>query len=87
MKDLEAVEPELAEYVFESLSDLHQRIFTLSGSSRTTRHVYQRMQTLVLVSIASLRAGHFELWQRSEVGQQLDPASHDHEPPAPSPPR
>ena len=57
LQRLEAHEPELSEYVLESLSALHHKLLKLGGRARTTRQVYLRAQQLALVSIAAVRGG------------------------------
>src|SRR4051794_11216998 len=74
MKELEAVEPDLAEYVFEAFSTTYQNLLALGGTHQKTRRAYRQVETLTLVCIQTLRQGHYELWRQSEVGQQLDPA-------------
>ena len=54
---LETNEPELAEYVIESLSAVHGELLKLGGRARATHRVYLRAQELVLVSIAAVRGG------------------------------
>jgi hypothetical protein len=54
---LEENEPDLAEYVLESLSALHGDLLKLGGRARATRQVYHQTQELVLVSIAADRGG------------------------------
>jgi hypothetical protein len=63
MRQLEQSEPDLAEYLLESLSDLHQRLGALGGSPGRTRRVYRRMELMTLICIQALRKGHYELWK------------------------
>jgi hypothetical protein len=51
MKELEAAEPDLAEYVFEALASVYQQLLALGAPARNTRRVYGQIETLVLVSI------------------------------------
>ena len=82
MRHLEQTEPDLAEYVMESLSLVHQRLLELGGSGRKTRRLYLQVQTLVLVSIDSLRKAHLALWEK-QMGQTLDQLDPSQEPPDP----
>jgi hypothetical protein len=72
MRQLEATEPELAEYLFESLSAIYQKLLELNGPFRKTRRVYLQVQTMALVSIQALRHSHFELWRQTEAGAQRE---------------
>jgi hypothetical protein len=51
MKQLEAAEPDLAEYVFEALASVYQQLLALGAPARKTRAVYTQLETLVMVSI------------------------------------
>ena len=82
MRHLEQTEPDLAEYVMESLGLLHQRLLDLGGSAKKTRRLYLQVQTLVLVSIDSLGKAHLALWE-SQMGPmlgQLDPSQESPDP-------
>jgi hypothetical protein len=83
MLQLEQLEPDLAEHVMESLSLVHQRLLDLGGPPKKTRRLYLQIQSLVLVSIGSLRKAHLALWE-TQMGPQLgrlDPAGSDPSPP------
>ena len=83
MLQFEQLEPDLAEYVMESLSLVHQRLAELGGPPKRTRRLYLQVQQLVLVSIGSLRKAHLVLWE-NQMGLQLgrlDPAGSDPPPP------
>jgi hypothetical protein len=43
MRQLEATELELAEYLFESFSAIYQKLLELNGPFRKTRRVYRQM--------------------------------------------
>jgi hypothetical protein len=55
MQRLEETEPELANYLFETLSEIHQNLFSLHGSGAKTRRVYRQVELMTLVCIESLR--------------------------------
>ena len=72
MQQLEATEPELANYLFETLSSIHQQISSVCASSARTRRLYRQIELMALVCIQALRHSHAQLWQ-----QQIDhPPSH-----------
>lgn len=68
LTELEQVEPDLASYAFESLSDVHQQLLHLGGNAKRSRRLFDQIQNLVVTCIESLREGHYQLWQN---GQQL----------------
>jgi hypothetical protein len=77
MRHLEKTEPELANFVLETLSLIYQRLSNLGGPSQKTRKAFGQVQTLLIVSIGSLRRAHLELWEK-QMGPalaQLDPDS------------
>jgi len=83
IEHLEQVEPELTNYLLESLSQIHQHLMMLGAPSRRTQRVYRQVQAMALVAITALRNGHFELW-RHDVGDrigQFDPHADGSTPP------
>jgi hypothetical protein len=69
MRHLEQTEPELANYLFESLSDVYQNLSALGGSTSRTRRVYRQIELITLACIQSLRQSHYELWAGQMAGQ------------------
>ena len=90
--DLEKVEPELAEYLREMLSTLHQELAKTGTSHRRLRRIDKTAQELAVVCIAALRAAHFDLWRDdaaapgSRLSRLQSPSSGDDEKPPPPPP-
>ena len=62
---LEQVEPDLAEFLLENLSQLHHRLLDLGGPAKKTRRIFHQVERLALVCVESMRKGHFRLWQAS----------------------
>lgn len=81
LEELEQVEPDLASYLMESLSDVHRQLLALGGPAKASRRLYRDIQSLTLVCITALRKGHYELWRQSDAGSNLDPPG-GAEPPA-----
>lgn len=71
LEELEQVEPDLTNYLLESLSDLHRKLLDLGGPAKASQRMFLDVQHLTLVCITALRRGHFELWKKNE-GSQLD---------------
>ena len=75
MQHLEKTEPELANFVLETLSLIYTKLSNLGGPPQKTKRVFRSVQALPLVSIEALRRGHLELWDK-QMGPalgQLDP--------------
>jgi hypothetical protein len=62
MATLEQVEPDLAGYLMEELSLVHQPLFELGGPAQRTRWLVRRTEALVLVCVSAMRLAHGELW-------------------------
>lgn len=74
MQHLEETEPELANFVLETLSLIYTKLSNLGGSPQKTKRAFRSVQTLLLVSIEAMRRGHLELWEKQmgAVLEQLD---------------
>ena len=72
LHNLEQVEPDLTNFLLETLTDIHQAILKLGGPARASQQVYMDVQRLSLVSITALRRGHYELWRNTDAGAQLE---------------
>jgi hypothetical protein len=75
MQHLEKTEPDLANFALEALSLIHTRISNLGGPPLKSRRAFREVQTLLIVTIESMRRGHLELWEK-QMGPalgQLDP--------------
>ncbi len=85
LERLEQVEPDLANYLMETLTSIYHQILGLGGSAKKSRRVYQQVQSLALVSIAALQKGHYELWHQTykltEDGEGLPTESVPSSPP------
>jgi hypothetical protein len=69
MAELEKLEPDLAGYLMEELSLLHQKLFELGAPAARTRWLVRRTESLMLVCIGALRLAHADLWHREvEIG-------------------
>lgn len=76
MKHIEKTEPELANFVFERLSLVYQKLLALGGPPHKSQRVFRQIQALVIVSIDSLRRGHLELWGK-QMGSALEQLAPD----------
>jgi hypothetical protein len=74
MRHLEKIEPELANFVL----DVYTKLSNLGGPPQKTRKAFRQVQTLLIVSIESLRRAHLELWEK-----QMGPALQQFDPEAP----
>jgi hypothetical protein len=67
LEHLEQVEPDLACYVMESLTDLHHILLAFGASAKRSKRLYRQVELLVLVCITALRKGHYELWRQTQA--------------------
>lgn len=63
MAELESIEPELAGHVMEELSLIYQILSRTGVKTRQLRELYRQIESLVLVSIMSLRNAQIRLWE------------------------
>ena len=68
MQQLEQTEPELANYLLETLTAIHQNLGNLHAPAAKTRTVYRQVEVMTLVCIDALRRSHAELWQQQIEG-------------------
>ena len=80
MQRLGQTEPDLANYLFETLSVIHQSLLELHAPAARTRRAYRQIELMSLVCIEALRRSHAELWQ-DDVDTPAGPA--DSDPPVP----
>lgn len=72
LSEWEAREPDLTEYMLESLTALHHKLVGAGLSHAQARRLYRKAETILLVSIMALRRAQREAW-----------GDGDDEPPAP----
>ena len=72
LEELEQVEPDLAEYLMETLGQIHQRLFTIGATHAQSRRLSRDIEVMALVCITALRRGHLELWQGSDAGKVFE---------------
>ncbi|MDB5355007.1 MAG: hypothetical protein JWN24_1460 [Phycisphaerales bacterium] len=63
MKELEAQEPDLAEFLLEETSAVHRQLLELGGTPRRVRRIHRRVESLALVLVLALRQARLRLWQ------------------------
>ncbi len=74
LEHLEQVEPDLANYLMETLGTIHQRLTTLNGPTRSTQRVYRQVEVLIVVCITALRRSHYELWCQNHTPDETTPS-------------
>jgi hypothetical protein len=62
--DLERLEPDMVEYLLETLTRLHHNLTDLGLSSRDARRLYHRAEKTAVICIMALRHAHRDLWER-----------------------
>ena len=63
LSEWERLEPDLTEFILESLTALHHKLGDAGLSGVEVRRLYRQAETIVLVSITALRSAHHELWK------------------------
>ena len=85
---LETTEPTLAEYFFETSTNLYHEILNTGATAKQARRIHESTLTLVLVCVTALQKAHADLWQ-ADTGRDLvrklepSPGSEPAPPPAP----
>lgn len=80
LSELESLEPDLAEYLLERLTQLHHQMMKLGSSAKRMRQAYRLAESTCLVCLLALQKAHQELWSGGEEsGQETE----DRSPPAP----
>jgi hypothetical protein len=87
MRELEALEPDLASFVMEEFSLVYRDLLALGGSPKRSRRAQRRVQDLVVVSVLALREAHHRLWQASTAGTPLERLADDSEDDGEQPPK
>ena len=80
LSELEALEPDLAEHLLESLTELYHRLLRMGLSTQNARQAHRRAESLALVGLLALRRAHHELW-REDLGSPCEQAEDDDLPP------
>jgi hypothetical protein len=79
--ELEKLEPDLVEYLLETLTRLHHKLTDLGLSSRDARRLYHRAEKTAVICIMALRNAHRDLWERDGDA----PPTPTDTPPSPAP--
>lgn len=83
LTQLEVIEPDLAEYVMEETSAMYHDLAALGGTAKQVRRFHSRLQSLVLVTVLSLRQAQARLWQLDDPPASDDTSiAQDHPPDA-----
>ena len=78
LEDLEKIEPDLAEFLIENLSLVHQKLLAIGARPKETLRLQRRIEGIVVVAVMSLRKAHYQLWQNS-MGAGLEEPDADGE--------
>ncbi len=63
IKELEALEPDLVEYVLEQTCQIHHRLLRFGLSGQQARRIYRRAESITVVCVLALRQAHHDLWR------------------------
>jgi hypothetical protein len=64
LSDLEKLEPDLVEYLLETLTALHHDLARQGLSELNARKSYRRAEKTALICVIALRHAHRELWEQ-----------------------
>ncbi len=78
MQQLEETEPDLANYLFETLSAFHHSLSKLPIPPPRVRRIYRQVEVMTFACIEALRQSHYELWQQQMDGP-VRPSDQDHD--------
>jgi hypothetical protein len=73
LSELEQLEPDLAEFPIEEVTAIHHDVATTGARARRVRALTERVETLAVVLVQSLRQAHLRLWEEPPAGQAADP--------------
>lgn len=73
LKQLEKTEPDLAEYLMESLSDIHHAVLGLGVPPRRARRIYGQVETLVLTCTTAMQSNGDEAASLDETATPAHP--------------
>jgi hypothetical protein len=85
MEELESIERELASHVVEELSLIHHTLMHSGAKAKLVRRLHRQAQSVVLVSILSLRKAQQRLWKDAAEGTPLGKIDIDPVDPTPDP--
>jgi hypothetical protein len=77
MEEFAAIEPDLAEHVMEELGLIYQSLSRSKAKTGDLRKLYRQIESLVLVSILSLRHAQIRMWEDETDGDSSSPPTPD----------
>jgi hypothetical protein len=66
LSHLEATEPELLNYLCESLSQLHGQLDRISSSGRKAQNLFRQIEHIILIALLAQRRGYQQLFNLPE---------------------
>jgi len=83
IQHLEQIEPDLVEFLLDTLTQLSQELGKCDLPAKTRRTLERQVESLCLVCITAVRKSYFTLWQQTSMGDELlrrDPSLAEAEP-------
>lgn len=71
LRQLEQLEPDLAEYVMEESSRIYQAVLATGVAHRHVQRLHRRCEGLVLVTLLALRHATLRLWRQDAADTRL----------------
>src|SRR4051812_12827848 len=63
LAEFEQLEPDLAEFLIEEVTAIHHDVAAIGARARRVRALTERVETLAVVLVRSLRQAHLRLWE------------------------
>ena len=80
LRELESKEADLAEFLMEETSAIHQMLLELGAKPRQSRRIYLRVESMALTVINSISSATLRLWREDAAGtplEEIDPSLAD----------
>jgi hypothetical protein len=74
LAEFEQLEPDLAEFLIEEVTAIHHDVAATGARARRLRALTERVETLVIVLVQSLRQAHLRLWGETPANPATDAA-------------
>ena len=77
LRELESREPDLAEFLMEETTGVHQMLLELGAQPPRARRIFVRVETMALVLVTAISNATLRLWRQDASGtplEKLDPS-------------
>ena len=82
LQELESIEQELASFIMEEQSLIHQTLLKTGARTKLIRRLMQQIEAMALVSILAMRGAQLRLWHDPDETDDVRPATPPDPPPS-----